>query len=201
LLALHLTIGGGVGAITDSDVNLASEAQAIVIGFNMRPMNTARRLAEQNGVEVKTYSIIYELINDIKLAMEGMLEPDMIEEFIGRAEVRETFTVPKIGTIAGSYVIDGKIQLGAKIRLLRSGKIVYDGSLSSLRRFKDDVKEVKQGTECGVGLENYNDVKVGDVYEAYILIEKKRTLDDVAARSAQAKAKAKADQEGESPRV
>ena len=174
-------IGGGVGAINDNDVNLAAEASAYILGFNMRPMNTARRLAEDKGVDVKTYSIIYELINDIKLAMEGLLEPDTSEEFTGRAEVRDTFSVPKVGVIAGSYVIDGRIEVGCSIRLLRSGKIVFDGKLSSLKRFKDDVKEVKYGLECGIGLENFNDVKVGDVFEAYKMVETKRTLDDVKA--------------------
>ena len=174
-------ISGGVGAINDNDVNLAGEASAYILGFNMRPMNTARRLAENKGVDVKTYSIIYELINDIKLAMEGLLEPDTSEEFTGRAEVRDTFSVPKVGVIAGSYVIDGRIEVGCNIRLLRSGKIIFDGKLSSLKRFKDDVKEVKYGLECGIGLENYNDVKVGDVFEAYKMVETKRTLDDVKA--------------------
>lgn len=143
-------IGGGVGPISDSDVQLASSAKGFIIGFNMRPVSSARRLAEQLGVDVKTYSIIYELINDVKLALEGLLDPEYIEEFIGRAEVKETFTVPKIGTIAGSIVSDGKIQVGCKIRLLRDGKILFDGKLSSLKRFKDDVKEVKNGFECGI---------------------------------------------------
>ena len=115
-------LSGGVGAINDNDVNLASEANAYILGFNMRPMNTARRLAEDKGVDVKTYSIIYELINDIKLAMEGLLEPTIEEEFTGRAEVRDLFSVPKVGMIAGSYVIDGRIEVGCNIRLLRSGK-------------------------------------------------------------------------------
>ena len=172
-------IGGGVGAITDNDVNLASSATAVIIGFNMRPVTTARRLAEQQGVEVKTYSIIYELINDVKLALEGLLAPDFKEVFIGRAEVRETFIVPKIGVIAGSMVIDGNIKVGCNIRLLRSGKIVFDGKMSSLKRFKDDVKEVKNGYECGIGLENFNDIKVSDVFEAYMVEEHKRTLEDI----------------------
>jgi translation initiation factor IF-2 len=174
-------IGGGVGAINDNDVNLAAEASAYILGFNMRPMNTSRRLAENKGVDIKTYSIIYELINDIKLAMEGLLEPETSEEFTGRAEVRDTFSVPKVGVIAGSYVIDGRIEVGCNIRLLRSGKIVFDGKLFSLKRFKDDVKEVKYGLECGIGLENFNDVKVGDVFEAYKMVETKRTLEDVKA--------------------
>lgn len=172
-------IAGGVGPITDNDVVLATSSGAFILGFNMRPLTSARRLAEQNGVDVKTYSIIYELINDIKLAIEGLLDPDTIEEFIGRAEVRDTFSVPKIGVIAGSYVVDGKIQSGCNVRLLRNGKIIFDGKMSSLKRFKDDVKEVKEGYECGVGLDGFNDIKQGDTFEAYMMIQKKRTLEDV----------------------
>jgi translation initiation factor IF-2 len=179
-------IGGGVGAINDSDVNLAIEAGAFILGFNMRPINTARRLAENRGVDVKTYSIIYEVINDVKLAMEGLLEPEFEEEFIGRAEVRDIFSVPKVGVIAGSYVVDGKISAGCSIRLLRSGKIVFDGKMSSLKRFKDDVKEVKYGLECGIGLESFNDIKDGDIFEAYMTVEKKRTLEDVEKKDEQA---------------
>ncbi len=172
-------LSGGVGAITDSDIQLASSCNAYVIGFNMRPVTSARKMAEDKGVDIKNYSIIYELINDVKLAMEGLLEPEFSEEFIGRAEVRETFDIPKVGMIAGSVVVDGKIAQGCKIRLLRNGKILHDGKLSSLRRFKDDVKEVKNGIECGIALENYTDVKAGDIFEAYLLIERKRTLEDV----------------------
>ncbi len=171
-------IGGGVGAISDSDVMLASSSTGFIIGFNMRPITSARRLAEQQGVDIKTYSIIYELINDVKLALEGMLDPEFVEEFIGRAEVRDTFNIPKIGLIAGSLVVDGKIQDGCNIRLLRQGKIVFDGKMSSLKRFKDDVKEVKNGYECGIGLENFNDVKVDDIFEAYMMVERKRSLED-----------------------
>lgn len=172
-------IGGGVGPITDSDVNLAAAASGFLIGFNMRPVNSARKLAEDKGVDVKNYSIIYELINDVKLALEGLLDPESVEEFIGRAEVREVFSIPKAGTIAGSYVIDGKIAQGCGIRLLRNGKIMHDGKLSSLKRFKDDVKEVKNGYECGIALEGYSDIKQGDVFEAYLMVQKKRTLEDV----------------------
>ncbi len=146
----------------------------------MRPLTTARKLSEQLGIDVKTYSIIYELINDVKLAIEGMLEPEFNEEYIGRAEVKETFTVPKAGTIAGSVVIEGKIAVGCNVRLLRNGQIMHDGKMSSLKRFKDDAKEVKVGLECGIGLENYNDVKIGDTFECYIMQERKRTYDDIA---------------------
>ncbi len=173
-------IGGGVGAITDNDVLMASSSGGIVIGFNMRPVTTARRLAEERGVEVKTYSIIYELVNEIKLALEGLLTPEFAEEYCGRAEIRETFVIPKVGTIAGCLVVDGKINRGCNVRLLRDGKILHDGKLSSLKRFKDDVKEVSGGYECGMGLESFNDLKVGDLFEAYNKVEKRRKLEDVA---------------------
>ncbi len=169
-------ISGGVGAITDGDVNLAASSQGFIMGFNMRPVTTARRLSEEKGVDVKTYSIIYELINDVTLALEGMLTPERIEKYIGRAQVKETFSIPKIGTIAGTSVIDGKIERGCNIRLLRDGKILYDGKLSTLKRFKDEVKEVKNGFECGMALENFNDIRSEDLIEAYIMEEKKRTL-------------------------
>ncbi len=172
-------IGGGVGAITDNDVNLASSSNGYIFGFNMRPVTSARRLAEQKGVEIRNYSIIYELIDDVKLALEGLLEPEFIEKYIGRAEVKDTFVIPKIGTIAGSAVIDGKIIKGCKIRLLRDGKIVFDGKMSSLKRFKDDVKEVNNGYECGIGLEDYNDIKSNDVFEAYMIEEKRRKLENM----------------------
>ncbi|MCO4754612.1 MAG: translation initiation factor IF-2 [Bacteriovoracaceae bacterium] len=170
-------VTGGVGAITDNDVVMATSSSGIIIGFNMRPMTSARRLAEQNGVEVRTYSIIYELINDVTLALEGMLEPESIEKYIGRAEVRDTFNIPKIGTIAGTAVIDGKIERGCNIRLLRDGKIIYDGKLSTLKRFKDEVKEVSNGYECGMALEGFNDIKNNDLIEAYILEQKQRKLE------------------------
>ena len=171
--------GGGVGPITDSDINLADSSGAVVIGFGMRPVTTARKMSEEKGIDVKTYTIIYELIDDVRNALEGLLDPDTEEKFIGRAEVKDTFVVPKIGQIAGSLVVDGKIELGCHIRLLRGSKIMFDGELSSLKRFKDDVKEVKNGLECGIGLKDYNDLKDGDLFEAYMLVEKKRTLEDV----------------------
>lgn len=169
-------IGGGVGAITDNDVNLAANSKGFIMGFNMRPVTTARRIAEEKGVDIKTYSIIYELINDVTMALEGMLTPERVEKYIGRAQVKETFAIPKIGTIAGTAVIDGKIERGCNIRLLRDGKIIYDGKLTTLKRFKDEVKEVKNGYECGMSLENFNDIKQEDLIEAYIMEEKKRTL-------------------------
>jgi translation initiation factor IF-2 len=169
-------IGGGVGAITDNDVNLAASSKGFILGFNMRPVTTARRIAEEKGVDIKTYSIIYELINDVTLALEGMLTPERVEKYIGRAQVRETFAIPKVGTIAGCAVVDGKIERGCNIRVLRDGKILHDGKLSTLKRFKDEVKEVKNGYECGMALENFNDIKVEDLIEAYVMEEKKRTL-------------------------
>lgn len=182
-------IAGGVGAISDSDVNLAISANAIILGFNMRPISTARRIAEDNGIDIKTYSIIYELINDVTLALEGMLEPEYVEEFIGRAQVKETFSIPKVGVIAGCTVIDGKIAVGCNIRLLRNGKILWDGKMSSLKRFKDDVKEVKNGYECGIGLDEFFDIKADDEFEAYMLNPKKRSLEDVAKAEEIAKQK------------
>lgn len=176
-------IAGGVGPITDSDVQMGATSGGFVIGFNMRPVTSARKMAEDKGVDIKNYSVIYELINDVKLALEGLLDPEFVEEFIGRAEVREVFNIPKAGVIAGSYVIDGKIAQGCNIRLLRNGKIMHDGKLSSLKRFKDDAKEVKNGYECGISLEGYSDIKQGDIFEAYLMIQKKRTLDDNAGMS------------------
>ncbi|MBC7539366.1 MAG: translation initiation factor IF-2 [Bacteriovorax sp.] len=173
-------IAGGVGPITDSDVQMGATSGGFVIGFNMRPVTSARKMAEDKGVDIKNYSVIYELINDVKLALEGLLEPEFVEEFIGRAEVREVFNIPKAGVIAGSYVIDGKIAQGCNIRLLRNGKIMHDGKLSSLKRFKDDVKEVKNGYECGIALEGYSEIKAADIFEAYLMIQKKRTLEDAA---------------------
>jgi translation initiation factor IF-2 len=173
-------IAGGVGPITDSDVQMGATSGGFVIGFNMRPVTSARKMAEDKGVDIKNYSVIYELINDVKLALEGLLDPEFVEEFIGRAEVREVFNIPKAGVIAGSYVIDGKIAQGCNIRLLRNGKIMHDGKLSSLKRFKDDAKEVKNGYECGISLEGYSDIKAGDIFEAYLMIQKKRTLEDAA---------------------
>jgi len=160
-------IFSGAGGITESDVLLASASDAIIIGFNVRPETKALHLAESEHVEVKCYNIIYELIDDVKNAMVGLLEKKKIEKFLGRAEVRQTFVVPKTGTIAGSAVIDGKILRGANVRLLRDSRIIYEGKMSSLKRFKDDAKEVTQGYECGIGLENYNDLKPGDLIEAF----------------------------------
>jgi translation initiation factor IF-2 len=142
----------------------------------VRPDTGAQAKAKQMGIEIRTYSIVYELMDDIKKAMTGMLTPDVVEKVMGRVEVRNTFSVPKVGTIAGCFVIDGKIQRSNSVRLLREGKIVYEGKIGSLKRFKDDAEEVAQGFECGVGIENYNDVKVGDQIEAFIKEEVAREL-------------------------
>ncbi|MBC7690739.1 MAG: translation initiation factor IF-2 [Methylotenera sp.] len=155
------------GGISESDVMLASASGAIVIGFNVRPETKARQLAEAEHVEVKCYTIIYELIDDIKKSMAGLLDKKKVERFLGRAEVRQTFSVPKIGMIAGTSVIDGKIIRGANVRLLRDSRIIYEGKMSSLKRFKDDAKEVATGYECGIGLDGFNDLKPGDLIEAY----------------------------------
>jgi len=160
-------IHSSVGAITETDVNLASASNAIILGFNVRPEPKASAMAEKEGVDVRLYNIIYDAVEDIKKAMEGLLEPTLREKFLGRAEVREVFSVPKVGNVAGCYVQDGKMLRNAPVRLLRDNVVVYEGKMSSLRRFKDDMKEVATGYECGIGLENYNDIKVGDIIEAY----------------------------------
>lgn len=170
-------VHGGAGAITESDVLLASASNAIIIGFNVRPTMKVKEVAEREEVEVRFYDIIYKLTNEIKAAMSGMLSPDIKENYIGQAEVRQTFSVPKIGTIAGCMVADGKLTRNSQVRLLREGVVVYTGMLSSLKRFKDDVKEVAKGYECGCGLDKFNDVKVGDVIEAFEEVEVARTLE------------------------
>jgi translation initiation factor IF-2 len=172
LVVIHTAVGG----IIESDITLASASDAIVLGFNVRPEPKAMVLAESEGVDIRLYNIIYDAVADIKDAMEGLLAPTLREKHLGRAEVRETFGVTKVGTIAGSYVIDGKIVRGAGVRLVRDSVVVWEGKMSSLKRFKDDVKEVATGYECGIGLENYNDLKVGDIIEAYEIESIKTTL-------------------------
>ena len=166
-------IHGGVGGITESDVMLASASNAIVIGFNVRPTLTAMGMAKQENVDIRTYRVIYDAIEDIQAAVKGMLEPTIVEEVIGRVEVRATFKVPNVGMVAGIYVLQGKITRNSKVRLLRNDIVVFEGEVASLRRFKDDVKEILSGYEGGLGLENFNDVKEGDIIEAYILKEVK----------------------------
>jgi translation initiation factor IF-2 len=169
-------IHSGVGGITETDVQLASASQAIIIGFNIRPEPKAAALAEHDGVDIRLYTIIYDAIADIKAAMEGLLEPTLKERVLGRAEVRQVFSIAKVGTIAGCYVIDGTIsRASAGVRVVRDQVTVYEGKLSSLRRFKDDVREVQQGYECGIGVENFKDMKMGDVLEVY-------AFDKVAAK-------------------
>ena len=166
----------GVGAITESDVLLASASDAIVIGFNVRPMGNARMVAEKEEIDIRSYSIIYDAINEVKDAMEGMLSPEMREEISGTAEIRETYKISKVGTIAGCMVLTGKIYRNSGVRIIREGIVVYTGTLSSLKRFKDDVKEVSTGYECGLSIANFNDIKVGDIIEGFEEVEVKRTL-------------------------
>ncbi|MGB0311194.1 MAG: translation initiation factor IF-2 [Schleiferiaceae bacterium] len=167
----------GVGQISESDILLATASDAIVVGFQVRPSAQARKLAEKEEVEIRMYSIIYDAINEVKDAMEGMLSADIKEEIKGAAEIRETFKISKVGTIAGCMVTDGTIERNHDVRIIRDGVVVYTGKLGSLKRFKDDVKEVRQGFECGLNIANFNDIKVGDVVEAYEMVEVKRTLD------------------------
>ncbi|WGK65587.1 translation initiation factor IF-2 [Croceiramulus getboli] len=166
----------GVGAITESDVLLASASDAVIIGFNVRPAGNARQVADKEEIDIRTYSIIYDAINDLKDAMEGMLSPEMKEEITGTAEVRETFKISKVGTIAGCMVLTGKIFRNSGIRLIRDGVVVYTGELATLKRFKDDVKEVAKGYECGMQIKNYNDLKEGDIIEAYQEVAVKKKL-------------------------
>jgi translation initiation factor IF-2 len=166
----------GVGQISESDVLLASASDAVIVGFQVRPSSSARRLAENEEIEIRLYSIIYDAINDVKAAMEGMLAPEQEEVIVGNAEVREVFKITKVGTVAGCMVTDGYIKRNNPIRLIRDGIVVYAGKLNSLKRFKDDVGEVKSGYDCGMGIESFNDIQVGDVIESYEMREVKRTL-------------------------
>lgn len=166
----------GVGAISEGDVLLAAASNAVIIGFHVRPNVNARALAESEKVEIRFYTIIYEVINDVKKALEGMLTPEEKEEVLGSIEVRDVFKIPKAGTIAGCYILNGKITRNSKVRLIRDGLVLFDGGISSLKRFKDDVREVDAGYECGIGLEGYNDIKIGDIIEPYKIVELKRKL-------------------------
>ncbi|MEX0864922.1 MAG: translation initiation factor IF-2 [Acidimicrobiia bacterium] len=165
----------GVGGINENDVTLAEVTESVIVGFNVRPEPKARRAAEEAGIEIRTYGVIYELLDEIEQLLVGQLAPDQLEQVLGTAEVRATFKVPRIGMVAGCYVVEGVVQRGAKARLLRDGVIIHDGVIASLRRFKDDVREVASGFECGIGLESYNDVKDGDLIEVYVIREVART--------------------------
>ena len=164
-------IHSGVGAINESDVILASASNAIIIGFNIRPDNQAKEVAEREKVDIRLYRVIYNAIEDIESAMKGMLDPIFEEKVIGHAEVRQTYKASGVGTIAGSYVLDGTIQRNCKVRISREGEQIFEGELASLKRFKDDVKEVKTGFECGLVMDGFNDIKEGDIIEAYIMVE------------------------------
>ena len=166
----------GVGGISESDVLLADASRAIIIGFHVRPNLNARKLAEKQLVDIRLYSVIYNAINEVRSALEGLLSPIISEEVTATLEVRDTFKVPKFGTVAGCYVLEGKIARSNKIRLIREGIVIFEGDIGTLKRFKDDVREVDSGYECGLNIANYNDVKVGDIIESYKLIETKKTL-------------------------
>jgi translation initiation factor IF-2 len=169
-------IHSAVGAISESDVMLASASNAIIIGFNVRPDSKARKNSEDENIDVRLYRVIYEAIADVKNAMVGLLDPEYKEKYLGRAEVRQVFKVPNLGSIAGCYVLDGKIQRNSNVRVLRDGVIVYEGLLASLRRFKDDVREVVENYECGLGIKDFNDIKESDTIESYVMEEVPRQL-------------------------
>jgi translation initiation factor IF-2 len=166
----------GVGQISESDVLLASASDAIVIGFQVRPSMGARKVAEQEQIQIKLYSIIYDAIEEVKSAMEGMLAPEFEEKIVGNIEVRETFKITRVGTIAGCMVLDGKVSRNTKVRVIRDGIVVYTGELASLKRFKEDVKDVAKGYECGLNIDKYNDIKEGDIIEGYEIVEVKAKL-------------------------
>jgi translation initiation factor IF-2 len=169
-------VTGGVGGITETDINLAMTSSAVVFGFNVRADNAARALVEKEGVDLRYYKVIYDLIDDVKLALTGMLAPELREEIVGIAEVRDVFRSPKFGQIAGCMVIEGTVHRSKPIRVLRDSVVIYEGELESLRRFKDDANEVRNGTECGIGVKNYTDVKVGDQIEVFEVREIARSL-------------------------
>ncbi|XWN38160.1 MAG: translation initiation factor IF-2 [Balneola sp.] len=168
----------GAGAISESDVLLASASDAIIIGFQVRPTQQARKLAETEEIDIRLFSVIYDAVDEVKDALEGLLSPELKEKILGNVEVREIFKVSKVGTIAGCYVLDGKIDRNNPVRIIREGVVIYDGAIGALKRFKDDVKEVAAGYECGISIQNYNDIKVGDNFESYKITEEKRTLED-----------------------
>jgi translation initiation factor IF-2 len=164
----------GVGAVNESDVMLASTAEAVIIGFNVRPSSAVTTLADRDGVEIRTYRVIYDAIGDVEAAMKGMLDPEFRERILGKLEIREIFKVPGIGAVGGAYVLEGKVQRNAQVRIVRDGIVIHEGRIASLRRFKDDVREVAQGYECGIGIESFNDIKERDIVEAFIMEEVER---------------------------
>lgn len=168
-------VHSAVGGITETDVTLAAASDAIIIGFNVRPTGKSRQQAEKEKVDIRLYKVIYQAIEDINQARVGLLSPDIVEVDTGIAEVRETFKVPKIGTIAGSYVVEGEIHREDKVRVVRDGTVVYEGDIASLRRFKDDVSSVRFGYECGIGIAGFQDIKVGDTIEGFNVKEVERT--------------------------
>ncbi|MDR0795617.1 MAG: translation initiation factor IF-2, partial [Tannerella sp.] len=171
-----MVIHKAVGQISESDIDLAASSDAIIIGFQVRPAMAARRLAEKEGVEIRLYSIIYDAIEEVKSAMEGMLSPEIKEDIIGNLEVQQVFKISKVGTIAGCIVKEGKIKRSNKVRVIRDGIVIYTGDLSSLKRFKDEVKEVVTGQDCGIFINNYNNIQEGDIIESFDQIKIKKTL-------------------------
>jgi translation initiation factor IF-2 len=169
-------VHAAVGGITESDINLALASKAVVIGFNVRADAAARKLAESNGIDIRYYNIIYDAVDEIKAALSGMLSPERKESQVGLVEVREVYRISKVGTVAGCYVLDGAVRRGSRIRLLRDNVVIHDGELDSLKRFKDDVREVKAGFECGLSIKNFNDINKGDQLECYEIVEVSRTL-------------------------
>jgi translation initiation factor IF-2 len=169
-------IHAGVGGVTESDVTLAEASKAVIIGFNVRAHKEARDLAEHAGIEIRYYNIIYNLVDDVKAALSGMLSPTLRETMLGNAQILELFHISKVGTVAGCRVTDGVVQRGAQVRLIRDNVVVHEGKLSTLKRFKDEVTQVQAGQECGMAFENYQDMRVGDVIECYNVEEIRRTL-------------------------
>lgn len=170
----------GAGAISESDVLLASASDAIIIGFQVRPTQQARKLAESEEIDIRLFSVIYDAVDEVRDALEGLLSPELKEKILATVEVREIFKVSKVGTIAGCYVTDGKVDRGNPVRIIREGVVIYDGAINALKRFKEDVKEVASGYECGISIQNYNDIKVGDIFESYKIFEEKRSLEDAS---------------------
>ena len=188
-----VVIHSSAGAINESDVMLAAaDSNAIIIGFNVRPTPKAKVLADQEKVDIRKYNVIYKCVEEITLAMEGMLKPDVKEEVIGMVEVRDTFRVPKVGLIAGSYVIQGQIKRTSSVNVIRDGIVIYTGKVSSLKRFKDDAKEVLTGYECGIGIDSWQDIQVGDQLEVFEFVEVARKLSDSAKNDSASDKKADA---------